>query len=109
MGKVRSFIFAAGFVLSGLAVVHTQQLKPTEIIYSRQPTDIQAPPTGDNSPTIWAVGQDGSNDRMITQGTMPRISDDGRFLLFKRFTRFIRFNPFGGVGDFYVRDLASGQ
>ena len=92
------------------AAVSGQQLKPTEIIYSRLPNNINAPPTGANQPTIWAVGQDGSNDRFITNGTFPRISDDGRFLLFKRFTRHPSFfNPFGGYADFLIRELATGQ
>lgn len=86
-----------------------QQLKPTEIVYSRLPNNINAPPTGSNQPSIWAVGQDGSNDRFITYGTQPRISDDGRFLLFKRFTRSPSgFNPFGGYADFFIRELATG-
>ncbi len=73
------------------------------------PTDVFAPPTGANSPTIWIVGQDGSNDRFITNGTMPRISDDGRFLLFKRFLIPSSFNPFGIYPEFFVRELSSGQ
>jgi hypothetical protein len=86
-----------------------QQLKPTEIIYSRLPNNVNAPPVGSNQPTIWVVGQDGSNDRQITTGTFPRISDDGRFLLFKRFTRHPSlFNPFGGYADFFIRELATG-
>ena len=91
------------------AAAFGQQLKPTEIIYSRLPVNLNAPPTGANSPTIWAVGQDGANDRLLTTGTAPRISDDGRFLLFKRFTRANFFNPFGGFADFWVRELATGQ
>src|SRR5690606_3837002 len=83
------------------ANVPAQALKPTEIIYSRLPADLTQPPTGANSPTVWAVGQDGANDRQITTGTAPRISDDGRFLLFKRFTRANFFNPFGGFADFW--------
>lgn len=88
-----------------------QILKPTEIIYSRLPTNPQAPAQGTNQPTIWVVGQDGANDRFITYGTKPRISDDGRFLLFNRFTRAPGgwYNPFGGYADFIVRDLSTGQ
>jgi hypothetical protein len=71
---------------------------------------MNAPPTGTNQPTIWAVGQDGSNDRFITNGTMPRISDDGRFLLFKSFTRHPSYyDPFGGYADFVIRELTTGQ
>lgn len=88
-----------------------QILKPKEIIYSRLPTNPQAPAQGTNQPTIWVVGQDGANDRFITYGTKPRISDDGRFLLFNRFTRAPGgwYNPFGGYADFIVRDLSTGQ
>ena len=86
-----------------------QQLKPTEIIYSRIPTNPQSPPTGANVPTIWAVGQDGSNDRQITTGDQPRISDDGRFLIFKRQYGGSSFDPFGASNDVYVRELATGQ
>jgi hypothetical protein len=86
-----------------------QILKPGEIVYSRQPAILSAPPRDANSPTIWAVGKDGSHDRQLTTGTQPRISDDGRFLLFKRFTRTNFFNPFGGSSDMFVRELATGQ
>ncbi|HEY0461370.1 MAG TPA: VCBS repeat-containing protein [Pyrinomonadaceae bacterium] len=89
--------------------VSAQILKPGEIVYSRQPGIINAPPRDGNSPTIWAVGQDGKNDRLVTTGTQPRISDDGRFLLFKRFTRANVFNPFGANSDMFVRELATGQ
>ncbi len=93
----------------GYGQVSAQILKPGEIIYSRLPNDINAPPRDANQPTIWAVGQDGTNDRQITTGTAPRISDDGRFLLFKRFTRHPTFNPFGGNADIFVREIVSGQ
>ncbi len=101
----------SGLLAFGLSITGSAQLlKPTELIYSRRPTNQNASPSGANSPTIWAVGQDGSDDRQITTGTMPRVSDDGRFLLFKRFDRHPNtFNPFGALGDFWIRDLASGQ
>ncbi len=88
-----------------------QQLKPKEIIYSRLQTNLQAAPTGANQPTIWAIGQDGANDRQITTGTQPRISDDGRYLLFKRFPGSPNNpygNPWGGDGQLWVRELATG-
>jgi FG-GAP-like repeat len=101
----------AFFLIFILTVAATAQiLKPKEIIYSRLPNNVNQPPTGLNQPTIWAVGQDGSNDRFITYGTKPRISDDGRFLLFNRFTNNpASYDPFGGYGDFVVRDLSTGQ
>jgi hypothetical protein len=102
-------LFIVGLIALSVSVTHSQQLKPTEIIYSRMPTNPNTTPTGANSPTIWVVGQDGSNDRFITAGTMPRISDDGRFLLFKRFSLPSFYNPFGIYPEFYVRELATGQ
>jgi hypothetical protein len=105
---IRIFILAA-LVGFGGGYISAQILKPGEIVYSRQPSILSAPPRDGNSPTIWVVGQDGSNDRRITTGTEPRISDDGRFLLFKRFTRANFFNPFGANADMFVRELASGQ
>ncbi len=103
----------AAFVLSApvfFGFSAGQQLKPTEIVYSRMPTDPNQPPAGTNQPAIWAVGQDGSNDRFITYGTKPRISDDGRYLVFLRFTRNLNlYNPMFGYGDFFVRELATGQ
>lgn len=106
----RTIIFAV-FAAAGLLTLSApaQQLKPTEIVYSRLPNNVNAPPIGTNQPTIWIVGQDGTNDRFLTNGTAPRVSDDGRFLLFKRFTRHPSFfNPFGGFADFFVRELATG-
>lgn len=103
-------MFGMVVIFAAISNLSAQQLKPTEIIYSRMPNNVNAPPTGSNQPTIWVVGQDGSNDRFITNGTAPRISDDGRFLLFKRFTRHPSFyNPFGGYADFYTRELATGN
>ena len=90
-----------------------QQLKPKEIVYSRLPTNLNAAPTGANSPTIWAVGQDGANDRMITSGMEPRISDDGRYLLFRRIVAaegdVFHYNPYASQaqGQLWVRELAN--
>ena len=102
--------FICILILTFSATLTAQQLKPKEIIYSRLPANPNSPPNEANQPTIWVVGQDGSNDRFITNGTKPRISDDGRFLLFNRFTRSPGFyDPFGGYADFVVRDLSTGQ
>ena len=96
-----------------ISAAAAQQLKPTEIVYSRLPTDLLQSPTGANSPTIWAVGQDGANDRMITAGMEPRISDDGRFLLFRRIVAaagdVFHYNPYASQaqGNLWVRDLAN--
>ena len=106
--KINCAAFVAAIILTAIFSVAAQQLKPTEIIYSRLPTNLNAAPTGANSPTIWAVGQDGSNDRQIALGTQPRISDDGRFLLFKRGTG-SSFDPSGNPNQLWVRELATGQ
>ncbi len=90
-----------------------QQLKPKEIIYSRLPTDLNSAPTGANSPTVWAVGQDGGGDRQIAVGMEPRISDDGRYLLFRRIIAaqgdVLHYNPYVNEahGQLWVRDLAN--
>ncbi len=102
-------LLTAAFIWLAPVNASAQILKPGEIIYSRLPGDLNFPPRDANSPTIWAVGQDGTNDRLVTTGTHPRLSDDGRFLLFKRFTRHPTFNPFGGNADIFVRELATGQ
>ncbi len=79
-----------------------QILKPGELIYSR------AANVGENcsSGAIWAVGQDGSNDRFIAQGHHPRISPDGRYLMFKRFSSSSLCSPFSIAPEWWIRDLA---
>ncbi len=79
-----------------------QILKPGELIYSR------AANVGENcsSGAIWAVGQDGSNDRFIAQGHHPRISPDGRYLMFKRFNSSSLCSPFSIASEWWIRDLA---
>ena len=98
-----------GIIIVFANAAAAQPPKPTEVIYSRMPANIFTSPTGANSPTIWAVGQDGSNDRFITNGTLPRVSDDGRYLLFKRFSLTSHFDPFWIYPEFFVRELATGQ
>lgn len=94
-----------------LQTATAQQLKPKEIIYSRLPTDLNSAPTDANSPTIWAVGQDGGGDRQIAVGMEPRISDDGRYLLFRRIVAaagdVFHYNPYASQaqGQLWVRDL----
>ena len=79
-----------------------QILKPGELIYSRAATVEGNCSTG----AIWAVGQDGSNDRFITQGHHPRISPDGRYLMFKRFDGASLCSPFSIAPQWWIRDLA---
>ena len=79
-----------------------QILKPGELIYSR------AANVGENcsSGAIWALGQDGSNYRFIAQGHHPRISPDGRYLMFKRFNSSSLCSPFSIAPQWWIRDLA---
>ena len=114
--KLKNYFILAAVILIGVLVSNpatAQQLKPKEIIYSRLPTDLNQSPTGANSPTIWAVGQDGANDRQIAVGMEPRISDDGRYLLFRRIVAaagdVYHYNPYASQaqGNLWVRDLAN--
>ncbi len=92
------------FVLFSTGNASAQILKPSEIIYSRAATVV-----GGNCDTaqIWVVGLDGSNDRFITQGLHPRISPDGRYLLFKRYPSNVACYPFlNGAPQWWMRDLA---
>ncbi len=93
------------FTLAGLSSASAQLLKPGEIVYSRATQ-------GNNCLTaaIWVVGLDGSNDRFITNGLHPRISPDGRYLLFKRFDGSVACGPFtNGAPQFWIRELATGR
>jgi hypothetical protein len=111
--SLRLAIILAIIFVFGQLTATAQQLKPTEIVYSRLPTDLTQPPTDANSPTVWAVGQDGANDRQITAGMEPRISDDGRYLLFRRIVAaqgdVFHYNPYASQaqGNLWVRDLAN--
>ena len=93
------------FALCFISSVSAQILKPGEIIYSRQGTLGGCIDAG-----IWAVGQDGANDRFITQGLHPRISPDGRLILFKRFDLSVACGPFNnGSPQWWIRDLTTRQ
>ena len=95
----------AAFVCFAPTNASAQILKPGEIIYSRAPT---VPGGNCDTAAVWVVGQDGSNDRFITQGLHPRISPDGRFILFKRYDSSILCAPFfNGAPQWWIRDLAA--
>lgn len=97
----------AAIVLFAPVITSAQILKPGEIIYSRVPT---IPGGNCSTAAIWAVGQDGSNDRFITNGLHPRISPDGRLILFKRFDPKTLCSPFfNGQPEWWIRDLTTGQ
>ncbi len=100
-----SFIFFVIILFVGFVSAKAQNLKPGEIVYSRAPTVV-----GGNCDTaeIWVVGPDGSNDRFLTNGLHPRISPDGRLILFKRFSPSTLCAPFfNGAPIWWVRDLTT--
>ena len=102
MLSVRLFFVLMAWLVSSASA---QLLKPGEIIYSR------ATQGGDClTAAIWVVGPDGSNDRFITNGLHPRISPDGRYLLFKRFNATTACAPFtNGAPEFWIREIATGR
>ena len=95
------------FVCFGSVSASAQTLDPGEIIYSRVSTS----PNGScNTAAVWVVGQDGSNDRFITFGLHPRISPDGRLILFKRFDPNSLCSPFfNDAPQWWIRDLTTQQ
>ncbi len=96
----------AVFVWLAPVIASAQMLKPGEIVYSRAAT---VPGGSCETAAIWVVGQDGSNDRFITNGSHPRISPDGRTILFKRFHPSAACGPFGNTGAarWWIRELAT--
>src|SRR4051812_19625710 len=76
------------------------------IIYSRASTAANG---SCDTGAVWAVGQDGSNDRFITFGYQPRISPDGRFLLFKRFDPGSLCSPSAIGAKWWMRELATNR
>lgn len=100
-----NIVLAASVALMPLALgIEAAVLKPGEIVYSRAATV-----DGGNCDTasIWVVGQDGLNDRFITNGLHPRISPDGRYLLFKRFNPSSICAPFQIAPRWWIRELAT--
>jgi hypothetical protein len=96
------FAILAAVLFGMTAGVSAQILTPGELIYSRAANVEENCSSG----AIWAVGQDGSNDRFITQGHHPRISPDGRYLMFKRFNGSSLCSPFSITPEWWIRDLA---
>ena len=82
------------------ATISAQTIETGNIIYSRLPV---APNT---SGTIWAVRQDGTNDRQIVVGSQPRLSPNNRYLLFRRGQ--VATEPYR-FGQLFVRDLTTGS
>ena len=92
-----SFVFAA-LSASAAPQVFAQTIITGQIIYSRLPV------AGDTIGTVWAVNADGTNDRQVAVGNQPRISANGRYLLFRRSTG--AFSPYQN-GQLWVRDLVA--
>lgn len=86
------------FVCLIASAARAQTLRPGDIIYSRLP--VAPSPSG----TIWAISQDGMNDRQIAAGSQPRLSPDNRYLILRR-------NQSAGFpyqfGQLFVRDLTT--
>jgi hypothetical protein len=78
--------------------VSAQTIEAGDIIYSRLPV---APQT---SGTIWAVRQNGTNDRQIAVGSQPRLSPNDRYLLFRRGQ--VSTEPYR-FGQLWIRDLTT--
>ena len=93
-------------LLPALASAQAITLKPGEIIYGRATT-----PGGlCGATSVWAVGQDGSNDRrLFSSAVHPRISPNGRFIMFKRFNPAGLCSPFDAGAEIWVRELATGR
>jgi Tol biopolymer transport system component len=107
IGLVASFVLLVFVLGVGSRTTPAQILKPGEIVYSRAAT---VPAGNCDTAAIWVVGQDGSNDRFITNGLHPRISPDGRYLLFKRFDPNAACGPFtNGPPRWWIRELATRQ
>jgi hypothetical protein len=69
-----------------------------EVVLSQDGTVFYGRRSASNIGTIWSINLDGSADTYITQGFLPRVSNDGRLLAFLR----------NGT-QFWLRDLASGS
>jgi len=97
LSSIRTFIFSC-VSSSLLTVVGLQAASPPPslagtIVYSRG---------GSPDGTVWFASGDGSADIFVTTGEWPRVSHDGRYLLFHRG------NPTYSRADVWVRDLSTG-
>ena len=105
MKKIRFPVLIIIVLLFFTAEKSAQMLKPGEIVYGRTQSETNGACA---TAAIWAVGQDGSNDRFVTFGRHPRISPDGRKILFKRWNGVTCTSGFEGFFGWFVRDLATG-
>lgn len=98
------FILLAAFICFMPRNSPAQILKPGELIYNRASTS----PSGNcDTGAVWAVGLDGANDRFIRPGFHPRISPDGRYLMFKRIDSASLCVPLSIAPRWWIRDLAA--
>ncbi|HQU82507.1 MAG TPA: FG-GAP-like repeat-containing protein [Pyrinomonadaceae bacterium] len=104
--NIKLAILFAALSFLATANLQAQMLKPGEIVYGRTQSETNGACA---TAAIWAVGQDGSNDRFVTFGRHPRISPDGRKLLFKRWASNVSCSGgFEGGFGWFIRDLATG-
>jgi FG-GAP-like repeat/WD40-like Beta Propeller Repeat/FG-GAP repeat len=102
----KSAILMSAFFFILTTIASGQLLKPGEIVYGRTQSDTNG---SCGTAAIWAVGQDGANDRFVTFGRHPRISADGRKILFKRWASNVSCTSgFDGFFSWFIRDLATG-
>jgi WD40-like Beta Propeller Repeat len=74
-----------------------------EIVLSPNGTVFYGRVSAASNYTIWAINLDGSSDTFITTGARPRVSRDGRYLVFLRDG-----SPLATQGNLWVRDLVTG-
>ena len=79
---------------NGMAADPPPGAVPGVIFYTR---------TGGTDGIVWAAMGNGSADVPVTMGGFPRVSPDGRYMLF------LRNGPSLGQGDLWMKDLVTGQ
>src|ERR1700752_4530634 len=72
-------------------------------IHSRAAGILISGRSGSSDGTIWAFNTDTGEDRFLTIGARPRVSPDGKKIVFLRDR-----DPFANRGNVYTRDLESG-
>ncbi len=88
----------------------TNAVPPTNpglVQYSSEGTVFYGRKAGTNF-SIWAINLDGTGDALITTGSRPRASRDGKWLAFLRSTT-PPLDNYGIYGDLWVRNLGTGD
>lgn len=102
---MKNLLQSSLIILAALTLNHAanaQAIAPGQIIYSRAASNT----TDNNAATVWAINADGTNDHQITFGSLPRISPDGRYLIFNR-----KYSTGGSPNLFaslWIRDMTTG-